>query len=244
MPRFCPFHFTWSTLWFALLMGCGGSTSGSSGGAAGPTGTIAIGSECRGPDECAPVAGKQIECRCTDSSKKPICTARAAAGESCAITGNFQPACVDGTACVSASFQMPVCVPRAKAGEACTSAPGCEDPYYCDAGGHCAMASAKVGDTCDSFQQTSCVAPYFCPFSGTCTAPAPIGGACDHAAEEGRSQCATGAGCDVFAKMCVAQKPDGADCFHDEECAAGICFFGVCGREPAPSYTTLGCGPL
>src|SRR5690349_14570120 len=62
-----------------------------------PEATVPLGSPCRGYDECLPVPGKIVDCRCTDGKATPICTAEAEPGESCDITGNFQPVCRPGT---------------------------------------------------------------------------------------------------------------------------------------------------
>jgi hypothetical protein len=133
------------------------------------------------------------------------------------------------------------CRAPAKAGESCTAAPGCEDPYWCDAG-KCVLGSAGLGQACDWLQPGSCAAPNVCPF-GTlrCTAPSAIGEPCERKSSYGRSNCVAGAGCNTRG-MCAPVQPDGAPCLQDEECTSNVCFGARCGRRSAPTNVILGCG--
>jgi len=205
------------------------------------SGSVPLGGECASYDECQAVAGKNVQCRCTDQSSKPLCVADLKAGDDCTTTGSFSPVCEPGTRCtpVDTSLSRLVCLPIAKVGEECGSTTGgCQDPAFCDSTGHCNVGQAELGETCTEHAQ--CKAPYICPWGRRlCTAPAKIGEACD-TNSDGRSECEAGAGCD--GSKCVAKKPDGQDCVFDEECQTGLCGVNGCGRGAGPSDVILSCG--
>ncbi len=233
----------------AKVAAAGMVTLGACGGSGGDNpaaakGTVPLGGECRGFDECQPVDGKVIECRCTDQSNKPICIADANQGESCARTGNFQAVCRPGLRCVGqnlSNLNDLSCMAPAQANEACSSTPGCQDPYFCGSDGRCVLGTADLGSSCSSSQPASCKAPDLCPFGkGVCTAPAAVGEACERASAGDRSPCVQGAACD--GSHCVPLKGDGADCMYDEECTSGICGLGQCGRGSLPADMMYGCG--
>jgi hypothetical protein len=219
------------------LATCGSSTSE---GSAAP-GSVALGGACKSYDDCQVPAGKVVECRCTDQNKKPVCVADLEAGEDCTTTGNFSPTCRPGTRCMAVDFSLSkaVCLPIAKAGESCgDDTGGCEDPTYCDVTQHCVVGQKDLGQSCS--EHAECKAPYVCPWDKhVCSEPAAIGGSCD-TNPSGRSECATGAGCD--GAKCVAKKADGQDCLFDEECTSGVCGTNGCGRGPGPSDVIVSCG--
>ena len=204
-------------------------------------GSVQLGGECTAFQDCQAVAGKVVECRCTDQSKQPLCVADVEAGGDCSTTGNFSPVCRPGTRCTATDLSLTtiVCLPVAKAGEACGSnTGGCEDPAYCDGTQHCVVGQSDLGQSC--LQHAECKAPYVCPFGKqVCSAPAKIGETCD-TNPNGRSECVAGAGCN--GSKCVAQKADGQDCVFDEECSSGLCGPNGCGRGPGASDTVTTCG--
>jgi hypothetical protein len=112
-------------------------------------GSIPLGGECVSYDECQAVAGKSVQCRCTDQSKKPLCVADLKAGDDCTTTGNFSP-----------------------------STGGCQDPAFCDSTQHCRVGQADLGETCSEHAQCKApyICPWG---RRLCTAPAKIGEACD-----------------------------------------------------------------
>jgi hypothetical protein len=209
--------------------------------AAAAPGSVPLGGECASYDECQPVAGKTVQCRCSDQSSKLLCVADLKAGDDCTTTGNFSPACESGTRCtpMETNLSKQVCLPIAKVGEECgPTTGGCQDPAFCDDTQHCRVGQADLGETCTEHAQ--CKAPYICPWGRRlCAAPAKIGEACD-TNSGGRSGCVAGAGCD--GSKCVAQKSDGQDCVFDEECQTGLCGVNGCGRGPGPSGVILSCG--
>ena len=221
----------------AVLMTCG--SSGKKASVA--PGSVQLGGECASFQDCQEVAGKVVECRCTDQSKQPLCVADLEAGEDCSTTGSFSPVCRPGTRCTATdlSFSNIVCLPIAKAGEDCgPTTGGCVDPAYCDGTQHCVVGQAELGQACS--QHAECQAPNVCPSSKhVCSAPAKIGDACD-TNTGGRSECVAGAGCN--GSKCVAQKSDGQDCVFDEECASGLCGTNGCGRGPSSSDVITTCG--
>lgn len=204
-------------------------------------GSVLLGGECTSYDDCAGVAGKLVECRCTDQNRKPVCVADLEAGEDCSTTGNFSPVCRPGTRCVATASdaRKQVCAPIAGVGEACGAGTGgCQDPAYCDGTTHCALGQAELGQSCG--QHAECKSPYVCPFGKhVCSRPAKIGEACD-TNPGGRSECEAGAGCN--GNKCVAQKSDGQDCAFDEECTSGLCGPNGCGRGQGTSDAVLACG--
>jgi hypothetical protein len=216
--------------WLLLAPACGGS------GGAKP-GSVPLGGACRGLVECAPVAGKVVRCDCTDRSRSPLCVADLEAGESCALVGNFQTPCRAGTDC-SGPLAAPVCVARVGAGEPCGNDAGlCQDPYYCDGSGHCALGQAKLGEDCSFIQDASCAAPNLCGNGAVCTAPARLGESC---IPGDRNPCAAGSVCN--GGTCVKPAPDGADCFFDADCASGVCSLDQCGPGPLPAGIIFSCG--
>jgi hypothetical protein len=219
------------------LVACNG---GSSRAAAAP-GSVPLGGECASYDECQPVTGKTVQCRCTDQSSKPLCVADLKAGDDCTTTGRFSPMCEPGTRCTPTDLQMSkvICLPIAKEGEECgTTTGGCQDPAFCDETHHCRVGQAGLGEACAEHAQ--CKAPYICPWGRRlCTAPAKIGEACD-INSDGRSECEAGAGCN--GSKCVAKKADGQDCMFDEECKTGLCGVNGCGRGAGPGDVIVSCG--
>jgi hypothetical protein len=204
-------------------------------------GSVQLGGVCESFQDCQDVAGKVVECRCTDEGQQPRCMADLEAGEDCSTTGNFSPVCRPGTRCTAIDLTLStlVCLPVAKVGETCGSTTGgCEDPAYCDNTEHCVVGQFDLGQSC--WQHAECKAPYVCPFGRhVCSTPAKIGESCN-ANPGGRSECATGAGCN--GSKCVAQKADGQDCAFDEECSSGLCGTNGCGRGPGSSDVVTTCG--
>ncbi len=238
-------HRTRYTL-FLVALACFGTwacgTKNDTPGQSTSAGTVTLGGECRGYAECAPVTGKVIECRCTDQSSKPLCVADAEAGESCAITGNFQPVCRPGTFCIGlGTSNQATCMAPAAAGEACgNGASQCQDPYYCDTTFHCVLGQATLGQACDWLQSASCAAPNICSFNNVCTAPAAVGQSCTNPAAGERNPCVVGSACS--GSVCEPLKPDGADCMLDDECSSGICSLDHCGTASLPSNVIYSCG--
>lgn len=111
------------------------------------------------------------------------------------------------------------------AGRAC--APGAlASPAYCDGSLRCVLAEAGLGQACAS--HTDCQAPLVCPWAThVCSTPAKVGQPC-HSNPGGRSECASGAGCNGI--RCVVRKPEGQACMTDEECRSGDCQGGRCSR--------------
>ena len=227
LPRICL---------LTLIASCGGG--GSQGG-----GSVQVGAECRASNDCAAVPNEMVECRCTDSSSKPLCVAELEPGESCAPTGNFGLPCAPGSRCVGElspdGVNTATCLVPGNLGDACSPEPGCAEPNYCDITGHCVPGDANLGDACDSLQWSQCKPPNICSFSGVCVPPAALGEPCDAKEDGSRSGCVPGAVCDGLS--CVPPKPDGEFCARDEECATGFCGLAGCGRS-SPATTVLFCG--
>ena len=230
-------------LWAATA--CGGSTDdGGSGGGSSVPGTAQPGEPCRAHADCAPVAGREVECRCTDAAAVPVCDLLREAGESCDITGSFQPKCRTGTACVVVDLQSnPVCVPTVGKGQACTSTEvACEPALTCTDG---ACAPGALGPGADCFDDFDCQAEYRCDFSAGCGPRIATGQSCESVGVPTSKTCVDGAGCEESSGTCVTLKADGAACFWDEECRSGECFFDGCGHDyRLPANVHYGCGLL
>ena len=166
-------------------------------------------------------AGKNVGTQPSPPRTKPV-----DAGGDC--TGSSD-VCVRGARCTASlpDGKKFVCLPVAKLGEACGPATGgCEDPAFCDDTLHCVLGRAGLGRTCALHAE--CKAPLVCPWARrVCSTPAKIGQSC-HTNPGGRSECEAGSGCN--GTRCVTQKADGQSCFADEECKAGFCQRGGCGR--------------
>lgn len=156
--------------------------------------------------------------------------------DDCASDGD---ACAPGSRCrpAQAGLRRLVCLPIAKVGEDCGPATGgCEDPAFCDDSLHCALGEAALGHVCA--RHAECKAPLVCPWAKhVCSTPARIGQSC-HTNPGGRSECGPGSGCN--GTRCVTPKPDGQSCMADEECKAGVCQKGGCGKGTAPSFAARG----
>jgi hypothetical protein len=202
-------------------------------------GSVGLGQACTGHDDCRAIAGRVVECRCTDQSSVPLCTADLQLGEDCSTTGKFSPRCEPATRCAPSGTTGPVCLPVAKVGESCDSTTaGCQDPAYCDSSQHCVVGQGELGQACA--QDAECKSPYICPWGkNVCTVPARVGSPC-HTNAHGRSECAAGAGCD--GSRCITQKADGQACLFDEECLTGLCGINGCGRGGGAGDVTISCG--
>jgi hypothetical protein len=201
-------------------------------------GSVMLGQACKSHDDCRAVVGRVVLCRCTDQSSQPLCIADLQLGEDCGTTGRFSPVCEPGTRCAPTGPEPTslACLPVAKVGESCdVTTAGCEDPAYCDSTQHCVVGQAELGQACS--QHAECRSPYICPWGkNACTLPGRIGAPC-HTNARGRSECATGGGCN--GSHCIAWKADGQACLFDEECATGLCGINGCGRT---GEVTTSCG--
>jgi hypothetical protein len=204
-------------------------------------GSVALGGECAAFQDCRPVSGKVIECRCTDQSSRPVCVADLDVGQDCSTAISVSSVCRPGTRCTPTGpgSAKAICLPAAKAGEPCGPGTGsCEDPAFCDSNHLCVIGQAELGQTCG--QHTECKAPYVCPGrKHVCSRPAKIGETCE-TNSDGRSECVAGAGCN--GNRCVAKKTDGAGCTFDEECLTGLCGTSGCGLGPASGNVIASCG--
>lgn len=203
-------------------------------------GTVAIGGECDAFEDCESVAGRVVECRCTDQGRRPICVADLEVGQDCSIS-TASSVCRPGTRCtpVGPHSEKAVCLAVAKAGEGCgPGIGGCADPAFCDGNHLCVVGGAELGHTCD--QHAECRAPLVCPGrKHVCSPPAKVGDACA-VNPDGRSECVAGAGCN--GSRCVAKKTDGVACAFDEECLTGLCGTAGCGRGHASGGLVASCG--
>jgi hypothetical protein len=231
--------------------GAGGSQGGAGGSpaAGGSAGSPVFGKPCRGYDDCAPVSGKVVDCYCNRQHPAPVCVTEAEVGESCA----FAP-CRQGTTCIGLNNATAVtCHPLGKLGEPCglscagkpTCFVACDDPYYCNQSGLCAVGQADLGAPCTA--PWECIAPYYCSGS-TCAIPQLVGASCPAASWPAkRSPCLDGV-CSVpnaaGQSVCVQVQPDGAPCAHPNECASEVCFSGRCGLGLLPDGGVLSCTSL
>lgn len=228
--------------------GAGGSQGDAGGSPAtgGSAGAAPLGPPCRGYADCAPVSGKVIDCYCDRQHPAPVCVAEAEVGESCA----FAP-CRKGTTCIGLNnVSLVTCHPLGKLGQPCgpscagnaTCFVACDDPYYCNQSGTCAVGQADLGAPCTA--PWECIAPYYCAGT-TCAIPEPIGSQCpDLSWPTKRSACVTGAVCSLSRAglgVCVQVQQDGGPCAHSNECASEVCFSGRCGRGLAPDSGVLTC---
>ena len=198
-------------------------------------------------DECAPIPGKVVDCYCNRQHPTPACIAEAVLGERCDVAP-----CVKGTTCIGLDNVSTVtCHPLGKlgqpCGQSCVGKPSCfvscDDPYYCNQSGVCAVGQVDLGAPCTA--PWECIAPYYCAGT-TCALPEPLGSPCpDVTWPAKRSPCVPGAVCSVpnaaGTSVCVQVQPDGAPCSHQNECASEICFSGRCGRGLAPDGGALSC---
>lgn len=206
-------------------------------------GTVAQGEACRSNLDCSAVEGRTVKCRCTDQASVPICVTLQKAGESCAITGNFQLECAPQTTCVgTTSMEDVTCQPVSALGHACGGVGNvqCSDDLSCT-NELCAVGAGTLGADC--FDDSDCGPSYHCDFMTGCVERIALGQSCEDAGMPTRKTCVDGAACDAFEKVCVALKDDGAECFSDAECKSLECSLGGCG----PNYRLgkndyFGCG--
>jgi hypothetical protein len=210
---------------FGLTVACGSGDDGDDIS----NGTVQLGEECLAHADCAPIEGAEVRCRCTDAADTPVCDRLSNAGESCAITGSFQRACVEGMTCLGqADSDEALCVVPGAAGDDCSSQP-CGEALSCSDESVCQPGTAEVGADC--FYDGDCRAPLRCDFPFGCAAPIANGADCSGAGVPTARTCASGSACSGSSERCEPLKPDGADCFWDVECQAGECFFGSCGHH-------------
>ena len=235
-----------STGFFAFLtlsLAATACSSADSDGSAVAKGSVAQGDACRSTLDCAAVEGRSVKCDCSDAANVPICLTLQKAGESCAITGNFQPECEPGTGCVSGlNMTDATCQPVATLGEACggTTNASCLEELSC-VSEVCSAGTGTLGTDC--FNDGDCGANYRCDFMTGCVERIAIGQSCADAGIPTIKTCVDGAGCDTFTHKCVTLKSDGEDCFEDAECNSGVCSLGGCGANyRIPSSTSYQCG--
>lgn len=168
-------------------------------------GSLALGQPCNSSRECAPVAGRSIDCVGEDEASPSVCTAsprtswpHGKAGDACLGT------CFEKDSCDGGDAVAPSPVPGADPEPQAVSAI-CyrSDGLFCDVG-RCAPLLA-LGEACDT--SDACRADAFCNFdTKLCTAPQPDGASCEGGDECQSHRCADAPGGPTVAVagVCVA----------------------------------------
>lgn len=126
-------------------------------------------------------------------------------------------ACLDDDECdynLHCSGVTDTCVDAPNRGEPCPDGSCADVGTFCDASSRCVGRPGR-DEACGQFG--SCQQPNICDQATLrCVPPPGPGQAC-------QSTCAAGAYCDTQAGTCMEQKPEGAACTLDRECANGFC---------------------
>jgi hypothetical protein len=134
-------------------------------------GSLATGTPCEHELQCAPVAGKRVDCLSTALDAPSTCVAivdAAAAGEPCGPAAFAQ--CAPGLTCGATN----TCVTAPPVGESCQPGGACAQGAVCSPTFTC-QAIAADGEACISFGE--CAETSFCN-QGTCARRLPDNTAC------------------------------------------------------------------
>jgi hypothetical protein len=210
-------------------------------------GTVAAGGACFFNEECASASCQKTGC--AGACCAGACTAVVApipVGGDCSVVQPNQ-SCASGSAChVDAQTGNATCVVLPTAvGAACTDTPGCDPSLYCDADATTGVGTCKrgaaTGATCNpALGSLSCDdARDTCDITTSlCTAPTPVGGACD---PTNLSNCVGYASCSSATSTCQARAKtgeacgtNGQSCLTDLTCdtTTGTC---VTSQPPGPA---------
>lgn len=174
-------------------------------------GTVAVGGECAGDDECA-VNG--AICASSAGGKLGKCTLLGGEGEPC-VDGR----CQDGLSCrFAAADGMLKCIAPIANGGACLVDDDCTSGF-CQYPASVCAAPAADGQPCSA--NAGCASGWCDVGASVCAAKKADGAACATSAE-----CASGF-CDGTS-MCSPKKAGGAPCAVGGECASGFCDQGAC----------------